>query len=119
MKRLPSVLFRIIHEYLNETKEQAVTRHQRKQATINFYVNVASSRKNGFDGQEENETDHPQWIFYIPRFDQDIICSHYGYGYPNEISLQAVNCPICGGYHHCQRLSIPENIRCKCGFMFE
>lgn len=84
----------------------------RRMNTLCFYINVADSRKNGFGNQEENNTAHPHWIFSIPDFRSKCINSQ---NCSFEITLQAVNCEICSGYHHSNKFELlPRKILCSC-----
>jgi hypothetical protein len=92
-KNIPVDIFSQVYLYIYGSFKLKRDRYMR---TICFYINVASSRKNGFDNQEMNDTDDPHWMFSIPRFDQDIITNGFAEHY--EVSMQAINCNRCGDY---------------------
>jgi hypothetical protein len=55
-----------------------------KQKNTLHLIKTAISRKNGFGGQEQNDTLDPHWIFYTTT--HSLLC------------LQAMNCTQCGNY---------------------
>lgn len=114
----PNLIFRLVFEFLYPTYTQCFEKFKRQQQTVCFYINVARSRKNGFDGHEEHDTDHSEWVFCIPRFDAEIISSMDDFGYRYEVSLQGINCYKCGEYEYCRQIGAPDIIRCKCPKMY-
>lgn len=85
----------------------------RRMNTLCFYINVADSRKNGFGNQEENNTEHPHWVYSVPDMRSKCINSENNHNV--EITLQAVNCEKCGGYHHSNKFElVPQKILCSC-----
>jgi hypothetical protein len=63
-------------------------------------INSASSRKNGFYGQEEMDTISEHWTFMAQN--------------NNFNSLQAVNCELCGNYIHVSSYYRELSDRCWC-----
>jgi hypothetical protein len=108
----PNVIFNMVYEFLYHTKNQFLEQHTKRQNTICFYINAAKSRKNGFDGSEELDTNDPHWVFFIPSFREEVISSDIIVAY--EVALQAVSCPCCGNYEFANTRSLPENILCSC-----
>lgn len=87
----------------------------KRMRTICFCINMADSRKNGFGHQEENDTEHPYWIFSIPDFRSKCIHSGGRHHHEVEMELKAVNCEKCGGYHYSEKIEcIPLKILCTC-----
>lgn len=108
-KNIPQDIFSHVYSYIYQDYKLKKYRYMK---TICFYINVASSRKNGFANQEVNDTNHPHWIFTIPRFDQDIIS--YGFADYYEVSMQAINCSRCGEYE-CSNSNNDFNYpKCSC-----
>lgn len=107
---LPKDIFSQIYAFCYESYKQKMTRRMR---TLCFYINVADSRKNGFANQEENDTENPHWIFSVPDLTSKCINSHTNYDV--EVTLQAVNCDKCGGYHYSNKIElVPPKILCSC-----
>lgn len=106
-----------ICEYLFKSNDDYNKEFSRRHKTICFYIDVADSRKNGFNGHEETDTDDPHWIFFIPKFTNDVIYTDHDFGYDYEVSLQGISCPFCGEYEHANS-HIPNNILCKCIKMY-
>ena len=107
-RNIHSDISRQVHAFLYKNYK---TIQERRQKTICFYINAATSRKNGFGNQEVNDTDDPHWIFNIPRFDQ-VVISYNSSDYA-EVQLQAINCEHCGNYVATQMNGLPENILCE------
>lgn len=80
--------------------------------TLCFYINVATSRKNGFGNIEINDTEDSHWIFGVPDFSSTIITN--GISYRHELQLQAINCHHCGNYIHSSQIGLPSTILCDC-----
>lgn len=64
----------------------------------NYNIKNSFSRKDGFGGQLENDTEDEHWAFADNS---------------NSIILQSINCKYCGNYIHSQ-CPIMFKIKCKC-----
>lgn len=78
--------------------EELVTR-EKKDIVMRQLVS-ASSRKNGFLGQCDEDTECDHWVFWAG-------------GIENQ--FQAVNCSACGGYDaYYLSYSLPYRLKCMC-----
>jgi hypothetical protein len=64
----------------------------------NYNIKNSFSRKNGFEGQEKNDTENEHWAFT---------------DYSNSIFLQAINCQNCGNYKYSE-FTMNLKIQCEC-----
>lgn len=117
VNKMPAVIFSIVYGFLYNTQRQDRETFEKRQTTLNFYINVAKSRKNGFDGQEDLDSDDPHWIFFIPDFKESIVTND-DMGYAYEVSLQAINCITCGNYEYANTMGLPDTIMCQCPKMY-
>lgn len=69
-----------------------------KRQTLLSSIHYSQSRRNGFHHQEENNTEHPHWIFCCP----DV-----------HVVLQAISCPICGNYILSNTPHLSPQARCQ------
>ena len=74
-----------------------------KKDELHQLFDYCMNRKNGFCGQEDENTEDPHWVFGCTW-----LCPY------EKISLQAINCSICGNYIVSRNESIPFSIRCNC-----
>ena len=81
---IPNEIVYVIHEFLywDITTMKYIVYKSQKKKDVNTQIKNAMSRSNGFNNQEEYDTEHEHWIFEI--FD--------------EIKLQALSCQYCGEY---------------------
>lgn len=105
-KNIPRDIYSQVYRFMYGSIE---IRRKRYLRAIGFFINVATSRKNGFDKQEEDDTEDPHWIFYIPRFDEEIITNNFADR--SEVCMQAVNCRKCGDYQNTYTQGCPI---CNC-----
>jgi hypothetical protein len=71
----------IVKSYLFYDTQTAEYQHRKRLRPILQSINDAWSRKNGFRGQEEDNTDDEHWLF----------CT-------DDFQMQAASCRLCGNY---------------------
>jgi hypothetical protein len=109
-KNIPRDIFSQVYQYIHKNYKLL---KQQQMNTLCFYINVATSRKNGFDNQEIRDTEDPHWVFGVPDFSSTIITNGFSSDRA-ELQLQAVNCNHCGNYIHSSVMGLPSIILCDC-----
>ncbi len=71
----------IVKSYLFYDTQTAEYQHRKLLRPILHVINDAWSRKNGFKGQEDDDTEDEHWMFNT-----------------EEFQLQAASCKVCGNY---------------------
>ena len=90
----------IVKSYLFYDTRTAEYQHRQKLRQVLHLIDNAQSRKNGFNGQEENDTMVEHWIF----------CSE-------DFQLQAQTCKMCGNYSASDTMYIyglADSMLCEC-----
>jgi len=94
-------IFPLIREYsfFDRTSMVFARKVAEKYSDIHRMIYTAHSRRNGFHQQEGDDTEHPHWLFCCPE---------------HRVVLQAVSCPVCGGYIISNSNPIPDCVTCRC-----
>ena len=71
----------MVKSYLFYDTKTAEYQHRKRLRMILSVINSSWSRKNGFMGREEDNTEDEHWLF----------CT-------DELQLQAASCKVCGNY---------------------
>jgi hypothetical protein len=112
---LPYEMSHVICSYVFTSYDDAVDRVRSRIEDIGNILKSAMSRKNGFGGHDENDSEDEHWIFgvseYIMHSNVEIRTS--------VVQFQALNCRRCGEYIYAIYASyslcpLPCNIVCCC-----
>jgi hypothetical protein len=90
----------IVKSYLFYDTQTAEYQHRKLLRAVLSEINTASSRKNGFYYQEEDDTEDEHWLFST-----------------EEFQLQAASCKVCGNYcagNSMYTYVLSECVICEC-----
>lgn len=102
---LPKDIYENINSFLfwdkNSLKYAKFRNEQENIKKINSQIKSSLSRKKGFDGSQNEDTDIEHWAFGN-----------------DDFQLQAINCFSCGNYIATYNSIAPNYIICSCGIFY-